>query len=163
MVAVFEGGIEVAEALQDLPADHVFFTGSPAVGKRVMAAAARHLSSVTLELGGKNPAIVGQDANLADAAAKVAGARFSNAGQLCLSVDHAWVHRSQIDTFTQVAAQVVQKMFYAEGQLQKERFPRIVDARNLARLRGYLDDALTRGARLVCGGNVDEHDLSFHP
>jgi aldehyde dehydrogenase (NAD+) len=163
LVAVFEGGIEVAEKMQQLPADHIFFTGSPAIGKRIMASAARHLTSVTLELGGKNPAIIEKDHDLMDAAGKIVAARFSNAGQLCLAADHVWVHRSQREAFTAIAAKVIDKMFYVDGQLQKERFPRIVDARNLARVKSYIDDALARGARVACGGTVEADDLTIHP
>src|SRR5690606_19597056 len=90
-VAVFEGGVPLAERLLELPFDHIFFTGSPAVGKRIMAAAAKHLTTVTLELGGKCPAIIDSSADFATAAAMAVGGRFPNAGQLCLSVDHVWV------------------------------------------------------------------------
>src|SRR5690606_24376775 len=148
-VAVFEGGIDVAERLQQLPFDHVFFTGSPTVGRLVMAAAARHLTSVTLELGGKCPAIVAPDYDLVDAAGKVTAARFNNAGQLCLSVDHAWVPRAVIEPFCQIVSAVIDKMFFVDGQLQLERLPRMVNARNFERVKGYIDEAVERGARIV--------------
>lgn len=162
-VAVFEGGIEVAEALQQLPFDHVFFTGSPAVGKRVMAAAAKHLSSVTLELGGKCPAIVAPGYDLVDAAGKVTGARFNNAGQLCLSVDHAWVPRAAVEPFCQIVGAVVDKMFFVDGELQLERLPRLVNERNFDRVKGYIDEAVAKGARIVRGGQYDRETLTIHP
>lgn len=162
-VAVFEGGIPVAEALQELPFDHVFFTGSPAIGKRVMAAAARHLSSVTLELGGKCPAIIGAGYDLADAAGKIAGARFANAGQLCLSVDHVWVPRSERDALMPLLAAMIDRMFYKDGELQKARLSRIVDARNFDRVRNYVDEAVQQGAKIVAGGTMEPDDLTIHP
>ncbi|MVV48834.1 aldehyde dehydrogenase family protein [Pseudomonas sp. PB120] len=162
-VAVFEGGIEVAERLQELPFDHVFFTGSPAVGKRVMAAAARHLSSVTLELGGKCPAIIGPDVELLQAAAKVVGGRFNNSGQLCLSVDHAWIPRNDAQAFGEKVKAMVAHQFYENGQLQLEKQPRIVNERNFDRVLGYINDALERGARILCGGQSDRETLTIHP
>lgn len=162
-VAVFEGGIEVAEQLQDLPFDHVFFTGSPTVGKRVMAAAAKHLTSVTLELGGKCPAIVAPGYDLVDAAGKVTGARFNNAGQLCLSVDHAWVPRAVVEPFCQIIGAVIDKMFFVEGELQLDRLPRMVNARNFDRVVGYIDEAVALGARIVRGGQHDRDTLTIHP
>jgi aldehyde dehydrogenase (NAD+) len=162
-VAVFEGGIPVAEALQNLPFDHVFFTGSPAIGKRVMAAAARHLSSVTLELGGKCPAIVGAGYDLADAAGKIAGARFTNAGQLCLSVDHVWVPRSERDALLPMLSAMIERMFYKDGDLQKARLSRMVDARNFDRVRTYVDEAVAQGAKIVAGGTMEPDDLTIHP
>jgi len=162
-VACFEGGIPVAEALQDLPFDHVFFTGSPAVGKRVMAAAAKHLASVTLELGGKCPAIIDADYPIADAAPKIVAARFLNAGQLCLSVDHVWIPKARATELVAAVSAVVDQMFYAEGVLQKDRLSRLVDARNFARVKSYIDEAVAQGARIAKGGNVDEADLTIEP
>ena len=162
-VAVFEGGVELANRLLELPFDHIFFTGSPAVGRLIMAAAAKHLASVTLELGGKCPAVIGAGANLADAAAKIVSARFYNAGQLCLAVDHVWVPEALRDALVELLARNVRSMFYIDGVLQKTRLSRMVNERNLARVRGYLDDARRRGARVVLGGDIDEADLTIHP
>ncbi|HEX8602541.1 MAG TPA: aldehyde dehydrogenase family protein [Pseudoduganella sp.] len=162
-VAVFEGGVPLAEQLLELPVDHIFFTGSPAVGKRIMAAAARHLATVTLELGGKCPAIVDNGVDLVRTAAMVVAARFRNAGQLCLSVDHVWVPEALRDQFVQVAQGVIAKMFFAEGQLVKEKLPHIVDARNFARVKGYIDDAVARGARVASGGEADPSDFTIAP
>ena len=162
-VVCFQGGVALAEALQQLPFDHVFFTGSPAVGKRVMAAAARHLSSVTLELGGKCPAILDDSYPIADAAAKIAGARFNNAGQLCLSVDHVWAPKAREEELVAALRAVIARMFYVEGALQTDRLARIVDRRNFARVKGYVDEAAGRGAKVVIGGEVDEADLTIHP
>jgi aldehyde dehydrogenase (NAD+) len=162
-VAVFEGDIPLAEALLELPADHIFFTGSPAVGKRIMAAAAKNLTTVTLELGGKCPMIVDKGVDPAQAAAMAVGGRFRNAGQLCLSVDHVWVPENMLETFVQAASGVADKMFYTDGQLNKAELSRIVDERNFARVKGYIDDALARGAKIVKGGQLEADDLTIHP
>jgi aldehyde dehydrogenase (NAD+) len=162
-VAVFEGGVPLAETLLELPADHIFFTGSPAVGKRIMAAAAKNLTTVTLELGGKCPMIVDKGADPVQAAAMAVGGRFRNAGQLCLSVDHVWVPEGMLDNFVQVASGVIDKMFYVDGKLNKAELSRIVDARNFARVKGYIDDAVARGANIVKGGQLETEDLTIHP
>jgi aldehyde dehydrogenase (NAD+) len=162
-VAVFEGGVPLAERLLELPFDHIFFTGSPAVGKRIMAAAAKHLTSVTLELGGKCPAIIDNGVDLVQTGAMAVGARFRNAGQLCLSVDHVWVPENLLEQFLQIAKGVIDQMFFVDGVLQRDRLARIVDARNFARVKGYLDDAIARGAKVVLGGELDEADLTIFP
>jgi aldehyde dehydrogenase (NAD+) len=95
LVAVAEGGVETSTQLLALPFDHIFFTGSPAVGKFVMQAAAKTLASVTLELGGKSPVIFGPDADIAQAARWIAWGRFINAGQTRVVPDHVSVHDSQ--------------------------------------------------------------------
>lgn len=162
-VAVLEGGIPLAEALLELPVDHIFFTGSPAVGKRIMAAAAKNLTTVTLELGGKCPMIVDHGVDLVQTAAMAVGARFKNAGQLCLSVDHVWVPEDMLEGFIQVAKGVIAKMFYVDGQLNKAQLSRLVDARNFARVKNHVDDALARGAKIVHGGEMEPDDLTIHP
>jgi len=162
-IAVFEGGVQLANDLLDLPVDHIFFTGSPAVGKIVMAAAAKHLASVTLELGGKNPVIVDREADIADAAAKVAFLRNMNSGQVCLCPENVWVHEDCKDEFIAVAEATYQAAFYQGGKLNTEVTGKIIDQRNLQRVKGYLDDAREKGARVVCGGEVAEATLSVHP
>ena len=92
-ITVAEGGREEAEALVDKPFDVIFFTGSPAVGKKVMAAAAEHLTPVTLELGGRSPVILAPDADVELAAARIAWGKFLNAGQTCVAPDHVWGSR----------------------------------------------------------------------
>jgi aldehyde dehydrogenase (NAD+) len=96
-VAVFEGDASVATALLKLPFDHMFFTGAPGIGKIVMAAAAKNLSSVTLELGGKCPVIVDETADVELAADTIAWAKFANSGQTCIAPDHVFVHESVRD------------------------------------------------------------------
>jgi len=162
-VAVFEGGIELANGLLALPVDHVFFTGSPKVGRAVMGAAARHLSSVTLELGGKCPVILDETTDLAAAAATIAAARCYNSGQVCLCPDIAWVPASKRDALVAHLDSAVRSMLYQNGELNKSAFGRMVDRRNFDRVKGYLDDALERGATLAFGGTTEADDLTIHP
>ncbi len=162
-LAVVEGDVQLANDLLELPVDHIFFTGSPAVGKVVMAAAARHLASVTLELGGKNPVIVDRNADIADAAGKVAFLRNMNSGQVCLCPENIWVHEDCKDEFIAVAQATYQAAFYQDGELNKDVMGKIIDQRNLARIKGYLDDAREKGAHFACGGQVDQETLSVHP
>lgn len=162
-VAAFEGGLDVVMNLQELPVDHVFFTGSPAVGKLVMAAAAKHLASVTLELGGKNPVIVDGNTDIAAAAQNIAGMRNYNMGQVCLNPENIYVHEDKKDEFVEAASKMF-KSFYKDGELNMEMMKgRIVNKRNLNRIKGYLDDAKAKGANIVCGGEVIEESLAVHP
>jgi aldehyde dehydrogenase (NAD+) len=153
----------LANALLELPFDHIFFTGSPKVARTVMAAAARHLASVTLELGGKCPAIIDETVDLQKVAASIGEARMLNGGQICLCADHAWVPERLRDQFVEQLTTFVRSRYYKEGQLDKGNFCRMVDARNFARVKGYLDDAVSRGAKIAFGGRVEESDLTIHP
>ena len=162
-VAVFEGGIEQANALLALPVDHVFFTGSPKVGRVVMAAAARHLASVTLELGGKCPVVLDATTDLAAAAATIAAARCYNSGQVCLCPDIAWVPESRRDALVSLIKDAVGAALYRDGKLDKAAYGRMVDRRNFDRVKGYLDDAIARGAKVAFGGTTEADDLTIHP
>lgn len=162
-IAVFEGGVELAEALLELPVDHVFFTGSPKVGRSVMGAAARHLASVTLELGGKCPVVLDDSTDLRQAATTIAVARCYNAGQVCLCPDVAYVPISRQDEFIERLHEAVQDLFYVNGELNRSAFGKIVDERNLRRLAGYLEDARSKGAKVAFGGAIDNADRTVHP
>lgn len=162
-VAVFEGGVSLANQLLELPVDHIFFTGSPAVGKIVMAAAAKHLASVTLELGGKNPVIIGPDADITDAAGNIAFMRTINSGQLCLCPENVYLHEDQLGEFLAVAAGTFQAVFYSEGKLDQNILGKVIDSRNFQRIKSYLDDAKEKGATIACGGETEEDTLLVHP
>jgi aldehyde dehydrogenase (NAD+) len=144
-VAVIEGDAAIAEALLRKQFDHIFFTGSPAVGKIVMRAAAEHLTSVTLELGGKSPAIVDKTANVAEAAKKIAWGKFFNSGQICIAPDYALVHESVHDEFI---ARLRESMA-SHGEAARGW---IVNERHAARVQRLIDDAVEQGATVVEGG-----------
>ena len=152
LVAAFNGGDDVAETLLDQPVDHIFFTGSPAVGKVVMAAAARHLASVTLELGGKCPAIVDGTHDVAESARLIGEGRHANGGQLCFAVDHVWVERSVSTEFLSHYEAWIDNDLLAGGALDPSEVTHIIDQRNMDRIMSLIDDAESRGARVIRGG-----------
>ncbi|MCA1552274.1 aldehyde dehydrogenase family protein [Bradyrhizobium sp. BRP19] len=162
-VAVFEGSSEVANALLEKPFDHVFFTGSPKVGKIVMAAAAKNLTSVTLELGGKNPAIIDRTADLDAAAAAVATSRTMNNGQTCLSIDYVLVPEELKAPFIEKMAAVIKEQSYTGAKFDSARTGRFIDVRNFERVRGYIDDAVERGATVAFGGSSSPNELTMEP
>ena len=147
LAEVVEGGAEVSTALLDLPFDHIFFTGSPAVGKVVMAAAARHLTPVTLELGGKSPVVVGKDADIARAAKWIVWGKGLNAGQICVAPDHVFVHQSIAPAFT-AALKAAFATAYGPDAGASPDLTRIVNDRHFARLSGLLSDAKAKGAKV---------------
>ncbi len=149
-VAVFGGEVEEARAFGALPFDHIVFTGSPAVGRHVMRAAAEHLVPVTLELGGKSPALVAPGADLADAAKRIAHGKAFNAGQVCLSPDYAMVQRGSVETFTEAVVTAFGRM-YSQVQGNAD-YTSIITERHAERLRGLVADAETKGGRAVVAG-----------
>jgi aldehyde dehydrogenase (NAD+) len=164
-VAVFEGKAEVAQALQALPFDHVFFTGSSAIGKQVMAAAAQHLASVTLELGGKSPTIVDASANLRLAAKNIMWAKFANAGQTCIAPDHVYVHASVKDAWVALCQQEIAQAYGATlaAQQASPNLAHLVNSRHTARVIGLLDDAIAHGAQVLVGGKVSAEHCFVQP
>jgi aldehyde dehydrogenase (NAD+) len=163
-VALFEGDVNVATALLELPFNHIFFTGSTRVGKLVMAAAARHLASVTLELGGKSPVIVDADADVKKVAADLASAKQFNGGQACICPDHVFVTEGQKDLLVEeFRVRVAQNLYREDGSLKKESIAQIVNDQNFARIRKLFDDAVARGAKVAVGGALEAADRTIHP
>jgi aldehyde dehydrogenase (NAD+) len=164
-VAVVVGGIPVADALLELPFHHVFFTGSTRVGRRVMAAAAKHLASVTLELGGKSPVVVDEQADVAAAARRVTWGKFVNAGQTCIAPDYVLVHRSREREFIE-AAKATLAGFFGPTEEDRRRTPdfcRIVDLAAHRRLSDLLQAAVNAGAKVETGGETDAADRYVAP
>jgi coniferyl-aldehyde dehydrogenase len=143
-LAVVTGGREVAAAFTRLPFDHLFFTGSPDIGVLVQQAAARHLVPVTLELGGKNPVVVAEDADIARAARRVASARMVNGGQVCVCPDYVFVPRDKIEAFLETARRTLREMF--PTVLTNDDFCSCVNEPNYDRVLGLVDDAYVKGA-----------------
>jgi aldehyde dehydrogenase (NAD+) len=139
VVSVVEGDATVATELLSLPFDHIFFTGSPAVGKIVMKAAAERLASVTLELGGKSPAIIDASANLKDAAKRIAFGKFLNSGQTCIAPDYVLVDNSIKDRFIELLKENIAVLF-------NDYSGRVINEKHSQRLKHLLDDALSKGA-----------------
>jgi aldehyde dehydrogenase (NAD+) len=153
-VAVIEGDASVAEDLLRKRFDHIFFTGSPAIGKLVMKAAAEHLTSVTLELGGKSPVIVDRTANLDEAAKKIAWGKFFNSGQICIAPDYLLVDES-------IRAPFLDKLTHAIDALGgDDARGELVNERHASRVRRLLDTAVARGAKVVTGGQVRDRAIA---
>lgn len=164
IVAVCEGGVEVSQELLKLPFDHIFFTGSPAVGKLVMTAAAEHLSSVTLELGGKSPAIVDQSADVQEAARRIAVAKFINCGQTCIAPDYVLVDQRIADELVEAIIMEANRMFgHKEGVAASPSYARIINRRHFDRMNELVDDAIAGGASVAWEGSHDPDNLFFHP
>ncbi len=163
-VAVFEGEVEVATALLALPFNHIFFTGSTRVGKLVMAAAAKHLASVTLELGGKSPVIVDDGADVQKIGADLAGAKQFNGGQACICPDYVFIKpQQQAGLIAAFQAKVKQSLYNADGSIKKDSIAQIVNPQNFARIQRLFDDAVAKGARVAVGGVLEAADRTIHP
>ncbi len=152
-VAVVEGDVPVVEALLRKRFDHIFFTGSPAVGKVVMRAAAEHLTSVTLELGGKSPVIVDSTANLDEAAKKIAWGKFYNCGQVCIAPDYLLVGESVRDELLEKLRASIESLG-SDGSRGI-----IVDDRHAARVKRLIDEATAGGAQTAIGGACRGRDI----
>ncbi|MCB5424551.1 aldehyde dehydrogenase family protein [Altererythrobacter sp. CC-YST694] len=163
-VALFEGDVSVAEALLELPFNHIFFTGSTRVGKIVMAAAAKNLASVTLELGGKSPVIIDDGADIGAIGAALAGAKQFNGGQACICPDYVFVKEDKKAELVEAFKSNVQKNLYDEaGSINKQAIAQVVNQGNFNRVKAMFDDAVEKGATVAVGGTFDEADLTVHP
>jgi aldehyde dehydrogenase (NAD+) len=160
-IAAFEGDVAVSTVLLDLPFDHIFFTGSPAVGKVVMTAAAKHLASVTLELGGKSPVIIDESANIPKAAKSVAWGKFTNCGQTCIAPDYAYVHESRLPQFVDAMKNAIATMYGAAAQ--SPDYCRIINHHHFERVCRLIDDATACGAAILAGGERDEAQKYIAP
>ncbi|WP_026754052.1 aldehyde dehydrogenase family protein [Sediminibacter sp. Hel_I_10] len=161
-VALVQGEVETSTELLKLPFNHIFFTGSPQVGKIVMKAASKHLSSVTLELGGKSPVIVDDTADIARAVKRIIFGKFVNCGQTCIAPDYVFVHQSVKDTFLKTFKESLTE-HYGSNPSTSESYARIVNQKHFKRLSGYLDDAKVRNLEIVHGGASEEKQNYIEP
>jgi aldehyde dehydrogenase (NAD+) len=150
-VALVEGGVEETTALLAERFDHIFYTGNGSVGRIVMEAAARHLTPVTLELGGKSPCIVDDDVDVEVTARRIAWGKFINAGQTCIAPDYLLVHEDREEALVEALAKVIRE-FYGDDPKQSSDFARIVNGRHHQRVARLLKDG-----DVVVGGQVDEN------
>ena len=156
-VTVVEGGREENTALLEQRFDYIFFTGSPEVGKTVMAAAAKHLTPVTLELGGKSPVLVAEDADLDLAARRIVWGKFLNSGQTCVAPDHVWVKREQRDQLVNLLGKYIVES-YSKFPLKGEDLPKIINEKHFQRLMGLMNSG-----RVAQGGRWDRERLRIEP
>ena len=156
-IAIYHGDRTVNQLLLSQRFNYIFYTGSPAVGKVVMKAAAENLTPLTLELGGKSPCIVDKDANIQIAAHRIVWGKTINSGQTCIAPDYLFVHKSIKDELIIAMKQAVKVMFGDSPDLSSD-YPRIVSQSAMKRLISYLDKG-----NIVFGGNFDLEDKYFEP
>jgi acyl-CoA reductase-like NAD-dependent aldehyde dehydrogenase len=156
-ITSIQGGRETAEALLRERFDTIFFTGSTRTGRAVMAAAARHLTPVTLELGGKCPCIVAADASVDITARRIIWGKFMNAGQTCVAPDHVWVDQRIAPALLEAMKRTLVE-FYGPNPKESPDYGRIINAAHLGRLTGYLNDG-----QVACGGESDPDSLYLAP
>lgn len=146
-MAVVIGDAQTGKTFSELPFDHLFFTGSTAVGRMVAQAAAKNLTPMTLELGGKSPAILDPSSDLATVAPRLVFGKLLNAGQTCIAPDYAFVPKDRIDAFVEQMQRAVARMY--PSLAANPDYTSIVNDRHFARLQGLIEDARARGARIV--------------
>ena len=156
-IRVIEGGVAETTELLAQRFDHIFYTGNGAVGRVVMTAAAKHLTPVTLELGGKSPTIVDRSANLEVTAKRICWGKFSNAGQTCVAPDYILAHEEIHERLLEVLATTI-RSFYGDDPQRSADYGRIVNARHHRRLA-----ALLGSGKVVVGGKLDESDRYIAP
>ncbi|PEA19595.1 aldehyde dehydrogenase family protein [Bacillus cereus] len=157
LVSVVEGGVEESNALLKEPFDYIFFTGSVGVGKVVMEAAAKNLTPLTLELGGKSPCIVHKDAKLDVTARRIVWGKFLNAGQTCVAPDYMYVHSSVKEQLIEALRHEITEQ-YGKEPLQNDNYVRIVSDRHFERLCTFLQDG-----KQVIGGSYKKETLHIEP
>jgi aldehyde dehydrogenase (NAD+) len=163
-VSIQLGDASVAQQLLELPFNHIFFTGSTAVGKIVMRAAAEHMASVTLELGGCNPCILESDINLKKVARRVLWGKLMNSGQSCLSVNTLYVADAVYDKFLPVLENEFRQMYGDPETIESNNdLAHIVNASNFARVSRNVQESVEAGASVFLGGNPNEAELFFPP
>ncbi len=163
-VAVLKGGPATAKSLLQLPFDHIFFTGSARVGRIVMEAAATHLSSVTLELGGKSPAIVTDTADIESSANAVAWGKFTNAGQACVAPDYVLADERIADELVPALCTALARLTANQGpEAESSDMAGIINESHMNRLEAMIQDALERGATIACGGKIDRSSERLEP
>ncbi|HUH28684.1 aldehyde dehydrogenase family protein [Gelidibacter sp.] len=161
-IALIEGEVEVSTELLKLPFNHIFFTGSPQVGKIVMKAASEHLTSVTLELGGKSPTIIDNSANLETAVKRIIYGKFTNAGQTCIAPDYVLLKSDLKEQFTKLFKSKISE-FYSENVESSDSYSRIVNAKHFERLVSYIDEAKLKKSEIASGGTYNSSDNYIEP
>ena len=152
-----DGAAVVPEMMNNFAFDHVFYTGSTVVGKIIYKMAAEKLVPVTLELGGKSPCIVESDANIKVAARRIAIAKFSNSGQMCVAPDYVLVHESIKERFISAIRGVI-KDFFSDKPEQNYNYGKIINEKQFDRIAGYLSNA-----KIIFGGRTDKQQLFIEP
>lgn len=156
-ISVIEGGREANQQLLKEKFDYIFFTGSVPVGKTVMEAASKHLTPVTLELGGKSPCIVDKDVNVDIAARRIIWGKTLNSGQTCVAPDYLLVHKD-VKAELLAAMKKYIKVFFGDNPCNNDEYPKIINEKHFNRLRGLIE-----GGEIAAGGTVNEATLQISP
>lgn len=156
-LTVVEGAADTTQEILNEPLDYIFFTGSTRVGKIIMKEAAKQLTPLTLELGGKSPAIVHSDSDVPVAAKRIAWGKFINAGQTCVAPDYIYVHEDLEESLLTYLTEEITN-FYGENPKNSADFARIINEKHFSRLKGYLDNGT-----IVTGGQTDESENYIAP
>lgn len=154
---VIIGDHSISDKMLELPFDHFFFTGSARIGKKVMKAASEHLSSITLELGGKSPCIIDENVNLDSVCKKVIFGKFTNSGQTCVAPDYLIVHKKHKDSIINSLIKYI-KQFYGENPLESNDYGKIITHESLERLLSYIENQDVK-----FGGKYDLETLKMEP
>jgi aldehyde dehydrogenase (NAD+) len=164
-VTVMQGNAELATELLKQPFNQIHFTGSPKVGKIVMAAAAKNLSGVTLELGGKSPVIIDETCNAKNAAEKIAWAKSLNSGQTCIAPDYALVQETKLEEFITAFEHTINKFYNGDkkGIQSSKDYGRIINKTNFKRIKDLVDNAISNGANIEVGGDFNEEEKFISP
>ncbi|MFN3529548.1 MAG: aldehyde dehydrogenase family protein [Bacteroidia bacterium] len=160
-VRVYLGDAEMSKRLLKLPFNHIFFTGSPAVGREVMRAAATHLADITLELGGKSPVFIDESADLLSTAEKLVWGKLLNGGQTCIAPDYVLVNDAMIPALTDALKTAINTQYGTTNLNQQQAA--VISLRHYQRLKSLLHEALEQGAQLVTGGQFDDETLRIAP
>ena len=161
---VFEGDHKVSQILLNKPFDNIFFTGSPQVGKIVMEEAAKNLTSVTLELGGKSPVIIDSSADLDEAARRVAWGKCLNAGQICVAPDYLLIPEDKKEEFISLMIKYITRYYGNFEKCEKDiKYCSIINEKHFERIKNLVDEAVFKGAKIRFGGYYDEAERRISP
>ena len=161
-VSVVLGGVDLAKEILKLKFNHILFIGSPTIGSEVMKSASVHLSSVTLELGGKSPTIIDKNCDLKKAAKRVVWAKLINNGQVCIAPDYVLIHEDIKNKFVKYVINSIKKL-YGDNINNSQSYCRIVNNNHFKRLKNLIDDSLKNNSKILYGGNTDSNENYIEP
>ena len=161
-VSVVLGGVDLAKEILKLKFNHILFIGSPTIGSEVMKSASVHLSSVTLELGGKSPTVIDKNCDLKKAAKRVVWAKLINNGQVCIAPDYVLIHEEIKNKFVKYVINSIKKL-YGDNINNSKSYCRIVNNNHFKRLKNLIDDSLKNNSKILYGGNTDSNENYIEP
>lgn len=161
-VSVVLGGVDLAKEILKLKFNHILFIGSPTIGSEVMKSASVHLSSVTLELGGKSPTVIDKNCDLKKAAKRVVWAKLINNGQVCIAPDYVLIHEDIKNKFVKYVINSIKKL-YGDNTNNSQSYCRIVNNNHFKRLKNLIDDSLKNNSKILYGGNTDSNENYIEP